>query len=221
MYSSQQGDGLVSRNRESVRTLLLVRHAQTKWNSEGRFQGHLDSPVTIEGLAQIEAVAQRLAGEDIDTVFTSDLGRSILTADRIARAARVPVKVDVRLRERDHGLFEGLTPAIAQSRHPEWVERSKMNHDPDFAVPSAESKTQILRRMLPAMVDAVEGPGDGSVVVVGHGGIINVFLNYAAGQPLGSRRNVVPNCSVSVVEYALGEWKPQTIGDSNHLLVLA
>jgi len=70
-----------------IRTLVLVRHAQTEWNSEGRFQGHLDSPVTEAGVAQIASVAQRLSNEDIDVVYTSDLGRSILTADRIARAA--------------------------------------------------------------------------------------------------------------------------------------
>ena len=201
---------------QSVRSLILVRHAKTEWNSEGRFQGHLDSPVTAEGMAQIEAVARRLAREDIDAVYTSDLGRSIITADRIARAAHAPVKVDVRLRERNHGLFEGLTPNIAERRHPELVAQVKENRDPDFAIPLAESRTGILARILPAMVEAMESPGHGSVVVVGHGGIINVFLNHASDQPLMSR-TVVPNCSVSVIEYSFGKWRPVTIGDAAHL----
>ena len=199
-----------------VRNLILVRHAKTEWNSEGRFQGHLDSPVTAEGMVQIEAVARRLVDEDIDAVYTSDLGRSIITADRIARAAHAPVKVDVRLRERNHGLFEGLTPYIAERRHPELVALVKQNRDPDFAIPLAESRTEILARMLPAMVEAMESPGRGSVVVVGHGGIINVFLNHASDQPLMSR-TVVPNCSISVIEYSFGKWRPITIGDAAHL----
>ena len=207
---------------DSVRELILVRHAQTQWNSEHRFQGHLDSPVTGEGVAQIEAVARRLAGARIDGVYTSDLGRSLLTADRIARAAHARVTVDVRLRERNHGLFEGLTPDLALQRYPDLVEQARASTDPDFAVPFAESKRQLLNRVLPALVEAAESPGNGSVVVIGHGGLLSVFLNYAADLPLAARNgNVVRNCSISVVEYAQGDWRPKAIGDSDHLPVLA
>ena len=202
--------------------LILVRHAQTVWNQEGRFQGHLDSRVTDEGKAQIDAVARRLQNDDIDVVYTSDLGRSILTADRIARLAHAPVVVDVRLRERNHGLFEGLTKEITQRRYPELVEQWRTNDDGYFAIANAESKQQLLDRILPLMLEAAQRPGDGSVVVIGHGGMLNVFFNHVENRPVAHRNGrVVRNCSVSVMEYACGRWNVESLGDTTHLPVLA
>lgn len=206
----------------SGRDLILVRHAQTIWNSEGRYQGHLDSPVTAEGRDQIEAVAGRLAGVGVRAVYTSDLGRSLLTADRIARVAHAPVIVDVRLRERNHGLFEGLTKDLALSRYPELVHQVRTTQDPDFAIPFAESKQRLLERVLPVMHEAAQLPGDGAVVVIGHGGMLSAFLNYVADLPVTARNgNVVRNCSISVVAYANGRWRAKSIGDADHLPVLA
>ena len=207
---------------EIVRNLILVRHAETLWNREGRFQGHLDSRVTLRGVEQIQAVARRLQDTDVDVVFTSDLGRSILTADRIARAVHAPVVVDVRLRERNHGLFEGLTHELAQERYPELVQQIRAASDSDFAVPSAESKRQLLGRTLEAIEVAVGYPGRANVVVIGHGGLLRVFLNYVLQQPIHARNGyVVRNCSVSAVTYDRGRWHAENIGDAHHLDGLA
>jgi broad specificity phosphatase PhoE len=205
-----------------ARNLILVRHAETQWNREGRFQGHLDSQVTDEGIAQIQAVARRLQTANVDAVYTSDLGRSILTADRIARAVHAPVFVDARLRERNHGLFEGLTHEFARSRYPELLKQLSHSADDAFAVPFGESRRQLLERALEAIQEAAESRGSGDIVVIGHGALLRVFLNHVLGYPLGSHNSFrILNCSMSRVVYERGRWRVETIGDADHLQVLA
>lgn len=204
------------------RTLIIVRHARTEWNEEGRYQGHLDSPVTEYGRQQIAAATERLRGEKIAAVFTSDLGRSVLTADRIARAVHAPVVVDVRLRERSFGIFEGLTHRSADERYPEIVHKMRKVEESDFAVPGGEDKRQVHERVMPAIYGALRYAGAGDIILVGHGSLIRVFLNYVTGQTLPSNENKVPrNCSISIVEYDHGSWEAKIIGDDSHLPVLA
>jgi len=211
-----------SRVIDTTRDIILVRHARTEWNEEGRFQGHLDSPVTEYGREQIKAAAQRLRTEKVDAVFTSDLGRSLLTADRIARAAHVPVVVDTRLRERSFGIFEGLSHVVAKERYPELVGQVRSTEEPGFAVPGGESKRALHARVMPAILDALTYPGAGDIIVIGHGSLIRVFLNSVTGQSLPSRSNKIPrNCSISIIEYDHGGWNAKVIGDDSHLPVLA
>ncbi len=204
------------------RTLILVRHARTQWNEEGRYQGHLDSPVAAYGRLQIASAAKRLQDEAVDAVFTSDLGRSLLTADRIARSVYAPVIVDPRFREQSFGVFEGQTHEYVREHYPEIVEQSRITEDPEFCVPCGESKAQLHRRIMPAVYDALQYPGTDQIVLIGHGSLIRVFLNYVTGLGLPSRDNKIPrNCSISIVKYDHGVWKAELIGDDSHLPVLA
>src|SRR5580765_6857553 len=90
-------------------TLVLVRHAESTWNAEGRWQGHADPPLSDAGRAQAEALAEDLAGERFDAVYTSDLARAAQTAEIIARRFGLPAVSDPALREVDVGSWSGLT----------------------------------------------------------------------------------------------------------------
>ena len=90
-------------------TLLLVRHGETDWNAERRWQGHADVPLNERGREQARALAERLAGESIDAIYSSDLSRARDTADIVGARLDVPVAVDPDLREIDVGAVEGLT----------------------------------------------------------------------------------------------------------------
>jgi broad specificity phosphatase PhoE len=92
-----------------VTVLLLVRHGETDWNAEGRLQGHTDRPLNDYGRTQAKALADRLAGEGADAIYTSDLVRAKATAEIIGERLGLTVVVDPDLREKDWGTWEGLT----------------------------------------------------------------------------------------------------------------
>lgn len=102
--------------------LLILRHGETAWNAEGRWQGALDSPLTPRGEAQARAMAGFLAGLGI-TSETHDLrsspqGRAMSTAEAIAAATGLTPIPDDRLREIGVGLWAGLSRAEIDARWP-------------------------------------------------------------------------------------------------------
>ncbi len=104
-------------------TLLVVRHGETQWNLEGRWQGHLDSDLTELGQRQARALAKHPAMETVDRVYSSDLGRALATAHEIAVRRGLGIHREPRLRERHLGIFQGLTRAEMTERFPEEVAR--------------------------------------------------------------------------------------------------
>ena len=113
---------------------ILVRHGETTWNLEGRRQGQSDSPLTAIGLAQARAIADRLADERVDALYSSDLTRALHTAAQIAVACNLPVLPDARLREKSFGVIEGLRSVEVQAAHPE-VAACIERKSPDYAPP--------------------------------------------------------------------------------------
>ena len=89
--------------------LVLVRHGETSWNSEGRFQGRADIPLSEVGQRQAVALAAALAREEMHAIYSSDLRRAWDTALAIAERHSVPVCREPGLREMDFGSWEGLT----------------------------------------------------------------------------------------------------------------
>lgn len=87
---------------------LLLRHGQTDWNLEGRFQGHTDIALNATGLAQAQAAAQRLTGHSVTAIVSSPLVRASKTAAIVAERLGCPVHIDRQLTERTFGHLEGL-----------------------------------------------------------------------------------------------------------------
>src|SRR5690349_16626448 len=113
---------------------IVVRHGETEWNVEQRIQGAGNSPLTARGLAQADAIGERLARESFDVLVSSDLGRALQTAGRIAARTGHAVVPDARLRERNFGIGEGLTYAEIDARYPGAFSRTQQM-DPDYRVP--------------------------------------------------------------------------------------
>src|SRR5712691_6348769 len=88
-------------------TLLLVRHGETDWNAEHRWQGHADVPLNARGRKQAKALAEELAPQGVDAIYTSDLSRARDTAAIVGERLGVPVVLDPDLREIDVGSREG------------------------------------------------------------------------------------------------------------------
>jgi probable phosphoglycerate mutase len=99
-------------------TVYLARHGQTEWNVEGRRQGRLDSPLTAEGVAQVERNAAALRGTVIDALYCSPMGRARASAAVFAAALGIAAQVVDELAEVDHGELSGLIRAEVEAAWP-------------------------------------------------------------------------------------------------------
>jgi len=167
--------------------ILAIRHGETAWNVDTRIQGHLDIPLNDTGHWQAERLGQSLAGEDIAAIYASDLSRAHETALYVGRAAGVPVVAELGLRERGFGDFEGRTFAEIEIALPDQAERWR-KRDPSFSPAGGESLLQVQERVL-ATVDrlAVQHPGE-LIVLVGHGGVMDVLYRAATRLDLQAAR---------------------------------
>src|SRR5438876_6792690 len=104
-----------------VTTLILARHGETDWNRDGRCQGHADPPLNERGREQALELAELLADEPIEAVYSSDLRRAHETARIVADRKGLDVIVDPQLRERDVGHWSGLTAAEIEERFPDQI----------------------------------------------------------------------------------------------------
>jgi probable phosphoglycerate mutase len=188
-----------------VTTLLLVRHGETDWNRDGRWQGHSDTQLNDAGRAQ----ARRVAGElgDVDVIYSSDLARARETAKIIAaQLGDIEVNVDNRLRERSFGAWEGRTgPEIEADfaeQHARWRAGDGAGAD------DAEAFEAFGDRVRDFLEDVLaRHPGE-TVLVVAHGGPIRVIHAVASGLDyVRDHRSIpgVPNCAVA--RYAAGDGK--------------
>lgn len=198
--------------------LYLVRHGQTEWNQQGRYQGALDIPLDATGRAQGERTARRLASEQIAAVYSSDLSRAKETAEMIARATAAPLHVTPLLRESGYGAWEGKNYAEIERDDPETYRRWQV--DPVRARPKdSEPLDEVKDRMLRATRMIRDEMKDGAVVVVGHGGSLRWIVIDAIDAPMEAYFRMAPdNCSISIVEYRS---RPRLVlfNDCSHLLL--
>jgi probable phosphoglycerate mutase len=202
-------------------TLLIVRHGETVWNVEDRYQGHGDSPLTAAGRAQARAAGRRLREMGIQSLVASDLGRTRETAGLIAEATGHGVEVDRRLRERHYGVLEGLTVAAIRQQHPAVLARLQAN-DPDYTIPEGESHRQHYRRNVECIEELAASRAGAVVALVAHGGVLDSVFRFVARLPLQQPRCfVVPNASLSAVSlgtfYGTTRWVIETWGEVGHL----
>ena len=158
--------------------LLLIRHGETAWNAEHRIQGQLDIPLSPLGVLQATRLAECLANEAIDAVYSSGQSRAWLTAAPVAARLGLDVIAEPRLRERSFGIFEGLTLDEIAARYPaefkKWRER-----DPAWRPEGGESGQQLIDRVLSAVVDIGTEHAGQTVVLVSHGGVLDVVYRAA------------------------------------------
>lgn len=170
--------------------LWLIRHGQTDWNKEGRYQGQLDIPLNTEGLLQAEEAAGRIAasGEQFSAIYSSDLLRARQTAETLARRLSLQVHFDPRLREIHLGQWQGrLHAEVRKERDAALADMTDSTQVTDPNVPHApggESVAQVAERACQAIESIAYRHSQGSVIVVAHGVVIAALLCAARGVPL-------------------------------------
>ncbi|QIL81915.1 histidine phosphatase family protein [Diaphorobacter sp. HDW4A] len=171
-----------------VTRIIAIRHGETAWNVDTRIQGHLDIPLNDIGEWQAQQAAGALANENIDAIYSSDLQRAFATAQAIAQTTGAPLIANQQLRERSFGDFQGRTFAQIEAESPEDAMRWR-KRDPEF-VPGGggESLTMLLARIDQTVNDLAALHPDEQIVLVAHGGVMDVLYRLATKLDLQAPR---------------------------------
>ncbi len=198
--------------------MLFVRHGQSTWNSEHRIQGQLDPPLSEEGRRQAERVGRRLARRRLAGFYSSDLKRAFETAQAIRATTGLEPEPMPGLREIYLGEWEGLRTEEVAQRYPEiWAKWSFEGGDWDI-VPGGEGAALFEKRVAAAVDAILERHQHGDVLVVTHGGVIQMTLNRVVGR---ASRGLFPfkiqNASITVIEKRRGNLIIGGVNDTSHL----
>jgi 2,3-bisphosphoglycerate-dependent phosphoglycerate mutase len=202
-------------------TLLAIRHGETLWNAEERFQGHEDSPLTENGRRQVTALGQRLQQVRFERLISSDLGRALETSEIIAGFTGHAVETDPRLRERNYGVLEGLSVPEIETAQADVLARFNTD-DPAYVIPGGESHRMHYARNVDWLENHLAAhPGTTTAIVV-HGGVLDSLFRYVSQRPLDQPRcYVTTNASLSIFSHGLFygtvRWVIQAWGDTGHL----
>jgi uncharacterized phosphatase len=178
----------------TMATLVLVRHGETDWNRERRFQGHADTPLNETGRAQARELAALLEGEDLTAIYTSPLQRAAETARIVAEQLGLPARELEALREIDVGDWQGMTIDEVRAQFPERLDDAWHS-----GWPNGETHEGLSARVVPALIDLGRRHVGQRVLGVTHAGPIRAALAAATGLSHGeSRARIGPleNCAV-------------------------
>lgn len=165
-------------------TFYIVRHGQTVWNTQNRWQGHQDSGLTARGQQQVHDLACRLKSIHFDFLYTSSLPRAVSSAHILAQHLRLTVRTEDLLKERKAGPIEGTTAAERAEQphlqHPlhtylQLSATDKWTHRP---FPDWETNQEVAERLEAGLVRLGHLHPQHTLLVVAHGGNIRYFLNH-------------------------------------------
>jgi alpha-ribazole phosphatase len=159
--------------------LLLVTHAETDWNAQGRFQGHAAAPLNERGRAQAAWLRERLANEALQAIIASDLPRAWQTAEIITAAHDLRIETEPRLRELHFGEWEGLTYAEVRDRQAQAL-ADWHNVSLPASPPGGETLASLAQRLQAFLHDLREHREE-SVLLVAHRGCLRVLLCLLLG----------------------------------------
>ena len=171
--------------------LCLIRHGQTDWNLEGRYQGQSDVPLNQTGLAQAQSLAEQLKGQTFAAIYSSDLMRARQTAEPIANMLGTTIQIELRLREINQGKWEGVLVEDIKARYEElWSQRTV---DPaSVRPPGGETVGEVAVRVHAALDDIARLFPTERVLVVSHGLSIATAICRARNIPVGQAYTVIP-----------------------------
>jgi broad specificity phosphatase PhoE len=194
-----------------MRRLTLIRHALTDWNSTGRLQGHLDCPLSEEGIAQARALGKRVGSSEVDLLFSSPLQRAHDTAKLAFPESTITT--DKRLMELDFGVFQGKSPVENQG-HEAW----DWWHEDPFSrrIPEGESYRDLMVRVVSWLEDLPEAR---HVVALTHSGPIQMIIAHVMGvtHPRWRKRIFLRHTSLTRLLYKDSEVLIERVNDTRHL----
>jgi len=154
---------------------ILVRHGETMANIGKVYSGWSNYDLTEKGKLQIKILAQELRGYKVDAIYASSLGRTMETANEIAKIIGKEVVVDDNLKEINFGVFDGKTAKEIEEDYPnEW--KSWINDYESYRIPEGECLRDVLNRVK-GFIDSIK-EDEGTCIMVSHGGVIQSIITY-------------------------------------------
>jgi broad specificity phosphatase PhoE len=182
-------------------TLFLIRHGETDWNREGRWQGHDDRPLTPRGLEQVKQASAALQAWSFAAIYASDLRRARDSAAPLAAALGLPVVELAGLREIDTGSWTGLTRAQVAEGDPAGTVRQSRG---ETGWSGGETYDELQRRVAPVLADIAGAHVAGECIAVfSHGGVIRAAVAHTFGAGAQAARTIVgpiAHVSLTVLE---------------------
>ena len=196
--------------------IILIRHGETEWNSQKRMQGHSNSDLSEVGRGQIQALGELMKNVSFDHIYSSDSLRARQTAEAITQYSGHTLQFDQRIREKNLGVFEGLTSTEAKERHPE-VYRLFKTAGANYVIDEGESTQQLLERALEFSEEIRLRHPQERVVMVTHGGVVRVLMKYALGLSIDSpTRFIIKNTGIFGLIWN-ENWLVTQMGGVSHL----
>ncbi|MGM0471785.1 MAG: alpha-ribazole phosphatase [Bacillota bacterium] len=181
--------------------LILVRHGETLWNRESRFQGTADIELSSVGVKQAESLAERFRDWELDMVYASNLQRAFKTAEIVAQLHNIEVEEVAELSEANFGVWEGLTFEEIEEEYGEKL--TAWLADPvEVEVPQGENLFQVQQRAKKALREIKQCHQEERVLVVAHGGTIRALLAELLEMSLSNFWRIEQsNTAVNIVRY--------------------
>lgn len=167
--------------------IIAIRHGETAWNVDTRIQGQLDIELNETGRWQARRLARALASEEISAIYSSHLQRAWDTARAIAQVTGQTPQADEGLRERGFGIFQGKTFTEIEAVWPEQALRWR-KRDPRWAPENGESLLDLRQRVVQTVSELAKHHAGKQIVLVAHGGVMDVLYRAATGQDLQTPR---------------------------------
>ena len=181
--------------------LYLIRHGETDYNSELRFQGQIDIPLNREGIEQAEKVADFFKDIPLQAIYTSTLQRARTTAEIIGNAKGIKPQETDALREMSFGIWENMNSKDIQKNYAkEW--KDFFASPASTTIPQGESMSEVQKRAYPVVQQILDEHPEGDVAFVVHGGIIRVLICTMLGLDLNRAWHLhVGNASITCFYY--------------------
>lgn len=204
----------------SILRLILVRHGETVWNQENRWQGQADVPLSASGQTQAQRLAQRLLTErqQVHAIYSSDLARAFQTAEILGESLGLLPLPEQGWREMDIGRWSGLTTAEVATRYAEEWERLRSGED--LPRGGGETFAQFQGRLIHAVQRLFAQHAGQRVMIVSHGGAVRAFLLHCRGLAMNQFRQIekIGNTGLSEISiFADGRAVIHSVNDTDHL----
>ena len=207
-----------NKDKETLK-LYIVRHGETEWNVIKRFQGQLNTPLTEKGIEKLRETGKKLENVLFDEVYTSELGRTVASAEIILnenrgyRNKKLELKKLAELNEVYFGVWQGLTYEEVFLKYPEEANNyfyNVKNYKAENV--EAENLKDALERFLKGINKILDSHKSGNILVVTHGTVLEMFMNYVANDSIFDidERTLMGNGDYKIFSYKNGKFQEET-----------